>query len=88
MKKPDPINKDLGLQARKLYEQLRPEIETPERIGQLIVIDVKSGDYEIDDLGIQATYKLKARHPEASLYAFRIGYKVVESFGGVLERTG
>ena len=45
-----------------------------------------SGDYEIGVLGIEASYRLQKRHPEAMLYALRIGFKTVESFGGVLER--
>jgi hypothetical protein len=77
---------ELGKRARKLYEQLQRKVETPENIGKLIVMDVESGDYEIDELGIEASQRLQLRHPGATLYAFRIGYKTVESFGGVLER--
>lgn len=78
---------DLGQRARELYERVRAEVETPENIGKLIVMDVASGDYEIDKLGIEASRHLQARHPGALLYALRIGYQTVESFGGVLERS-
>lgn len=78
---------ELGQQARERYEQLRPVIETEENIGKLIVMDVESGDYEIDELGIEASRRLQTRHPGATLYALRIGYKTVESFAGVLERS-
>ena len=80
-------NTELGQRARDLYERLRAEVETPENIGKLIVMDVASGDYEIDKLGIEASLHLQARHPGSPLYALRIGYKAVESFGGVLERS-
>ena len=82
-------NTELGQRARDLYKRLRSEVETPENIGKLIVIvmDVESGDYEIDKLGIEASRHLQARHPGSPLYALRIGYKAVESFGGVLERS-
>lgn len=83
-----PQNDDLGRRARELYNnRLRDIVETPENIGKLIVMDVESGDYEIDELGIETSYRLQARHPGAVLYALRIGYNVVEALGGVLERT-
>ena len=86
MGKKDKFDTELHKKAVILYEQLRPEIETDENIGQMIVMDVVSGDYEIGVLGIEASYRLQERHPDAMLYALRIGFKTVESFGGVLER--
>ena len=78
---------ELGRRARMLYEELQPLVETPANVGKLIVMDVDSGDYEIDETGIEASHRLQARHPGATLYALRIGYRTVESFGGMLERT-
>ncbi len=77
----------LGERARELYERLRAQVETPENIGKLIVLEVESGDYEIDEMGIASSRRLQERHPGAALYAIRIGYKTVEALGGVLERT-
>ena len=77
----------MGRRAQALYERLRPTIETPENIGKLIVMDVDSGDYEIDEAGIDSSRRLHARHPDATLYAIRIGYRAVEALGGILERT-
>lgn len=74
----------LGERAQELYESLRSEIETPENIGKLIVMDVESGDYEIDEMGIESSRRLQVRHPDATLYALRIGYKAVEALGGIL----
>jgi len=74
--------------AQELYERLRQEVETPENIGKLIVMDVESGDYEIDDeTSSEPSRRLQARHPGARLFALRIGYKTAVSFCGVLERT-
>jgi hypothetical protein len=78
---------EFGQRARSVYEQLRLKVETAENIGKLIVIDVNTGDYEIDDLGIESSRLLKDRHPDAVLYALRIGYKTAVSFCGALERT-
>lgn len=80
-------NHELGEQAKQLYARLRDKIETPENMGKLIVMDVVSGDYEIDEKGIEASLRLQQRHPDALLYALRIGYKSAVSFCGALERT-
>lgn len=86
IREPQRSQNDLGARADTLYAQLRPQVETPENIGKLIVMDVESGDYEIDEMGIETSRRLQERHPGATLYAFRIGYKAVEALGGVLER--
>ena len=77
----------LGRRAQELYGRLRPEVETPENIGKLIVMEIDSGDYEIDEKGIESSHRLEIRHPNATLYALRIGYRAVETLGGILERT-
>ena len=61
MGKKDKFDTELHKKAVILYEQLRPEIETDENIGQMIVMDVVSGDYEIGVLGIEASYRLQKR---------------------------
>ncbi len=77
--------------AEQHYAAIRAQVETPEHIGRLIVMDLNSGDYEIDlgsdDLGIEASRRLQSRHPNASLHALRIGYQTAVSFCGSLERT-
>ena len=80
-----------GSTAEQLYESIRLQVETPEQIGRLIVMDLESGDYEIDgsgdDIGLEATRRLQSRHPGVSLHALRIGYRTAVSFCGALERT-
>jgi len=72
----------------EIYFRLRPQIETPENIGKLILLDLNSGDYEIadDDLGINAVAALRQRHPDAHAFGMRIGYETEVSFCGDLER--
>lgn len=72
----------------KLYYRVRPQVETPENIGKLILFDLQSGDYEIanDDLGFEATNAVRERHPDANVFCLRIGYEAACSFDGGLER--
>jgi len=79
---------EIGRLGKALYEQsIREKVETEDNVGRMVIIDVESGDYEIDELGIESARHLRERHPGAQLFGMRIGYNVAESFGGVIERT-
>jgi hypothetical protein len=79
---------EIGRRGQALYEQsIRPRVETEGNIGKQIVIDIETGDYEIDDDGLAASRRLLAKHPGAALYGARIGYNAVYTLGGVLTRT-
>jgi hypothetical protein len=61
--------------GEEIYAQrLRDKVETEDNIGKIVVIDIETGDYEIDDDALQASHHLQAKHPGAALYAERIGY--------------
>jgi hypothetical protein len=73
--------------AWEIYYRLRPQIETPDNIGKLILLDLDSGDYEIDDeTNLDAVHRLQARRPAGELFALRIGYETAASFCGNMER--
>lgn len=79
---------ELAARAQAIYERgIRQKVETEENVGQMVIIDVETGDYEIDEMGIESARRLRTRRPEAQLYGIRIGYNVAESLGGVMERT-
>ena len=78
---------EVGRLADEIYKRVRSTVETPENIGKIMVIDVDSGDFEIDEEGFESSHKLKARHPHGRRFGIRIGYRAVESFGGMRERT-
>ncbi len=79
---------EIWRRAEERYAQLRDQLEADERnIGKIIVIDVESGDYEVDDYGISASDRLQERHPNGDRYGIRIGYDAVYSFAGPLPRS-
>lgn len=55
-------------------------------MGKVVAIDVRSGDYEIADKGIDATVGLIARRPDAFIWRERVGFNAVNSIGGSLRR--
>jgi hypothetical protein len=77
---------EVSKRAWEIYYKLRPEIETEENIGKMMVIDVDTGGYEIDDLGIEAAERLETKNPGGRRFGIKIGYKTVASFAGELER--
>jgi hypothetical protein len=69
------------------YERtLRAKVEISENIGKIIAIDPVTGDYEIGEDLLQTSLKLKAKHPDALLWAEKIGFNVVCAVGGTLTR--
>ncbi len=79
---------EVAERGKALYAQsIRARVEVKENIGKMVIIDVETGDYEVDEIGLAASRHLQAKRPEAELYGIRIGYKSAEVLGGVLERT-
>lgn len=88
MQQTEILFEEIDRLGQELYEgRLRALVETPENIGRELVMDVASGDYEIDADGLAASRCLQARRPGAPLYGVRIGYNAVYAIGGSLRRT-
>jgi hypothetical protein len=74
--------------AKQLYESsIRQQVELEENIGKMVIIDIETGEYEVDKNGLQAARNLSKKHPDARLFGIRIGYNVAASLGGVMERV-
>ena len=66
--------------AQSLYrEKIRPLVY-PQQKGRMLVIDLESHDYEIDDHDIAATERLWQRRPGCLTFGIRIGYKAAYHF--------
>jgi hypothetical protein len=52
----------------------------------MVIIDIETGDCEVDETGLEASRILREKRPLARLFGIRIGYNVAASFGGVMER--
>jgi len=81
-------HEEVGRLAKQLYESsIRQEVESADNIGKMVIIDIETGDYEVDQNGLHASSRLNERHPDARLFGIRIGYNVAASLGGVMERV-
>ena len=80
--------KEIARRGKILYEGvIRKRVEMAANLGKIVVIDVETGEYLIDDLGLDASRSLHAKRADAHLYGIRIGYQVSESLGGSMERV-
>ena len=70
--------------GKALYEQSIRDRLSADQHGKVLVIDVESGDYEVDADQLAADDRLRLRHPDAVFFGMRIGYPTLSRLGGSL----
>jgi hypothetical protein len=74
------INREeFGSKGDEIYEKIKPLLE-PEHKGEIVAIEVESGDYFLGETVIKAGQKAKGKHPDKVFYFVRVGYPVVHIF--------
>ena len=69
--------------GKELYERdIRAQVETEENLGKILVLDIESGDYVIDDDHLTAMRRAHAEHPGGAYSHLRIGYPALGRMGG------
>lgn len=85
MPHPTLTAEEITQRGEEIYERdLRATLETEENRGKFLIIDIKTGAYEIDKEDLAATERLLACHPHAITYGLRIGYDAAYELGGHL----
>ncbi len=70
--------------GQALYEQqIRPKVE-PQSRGKFLVLDVDTGEYEVDSDKLAAFERAAGKHPDPALYILRIGYPSAVKLGSGL----
>ena len=81
MPHPRYSSEEIVQRGKALYEsELRSKVEAANK-GKILVIDIETGEYEIDDDHLVAAERALARRPEAALFAMRIGYPSLGRIG-------
>jgi hypothetical protein len=71
-----------------IYQQrIRDKVESQHK-GEFLVVDVETGEYEIDEDDVKATQRALAKRPDAALYGLRIGYPAAYRLGGRFATEG
>jgi hypothetical protein len=77
-------SEEIVRRGQVLYEQeIRPKVEA-EHKGKYLIINVETGEYELDADDLVASKRAKARFPDAPLFTVRIGYPTAYRLGGSL----
>lgn len=81
-------NEEIARRGEAIYErQLRDQLEQQENIGKLVVINVETGDFEMDADEVKASRRALEKSPGDALYMKRIGYDAVHGIGASPRRT-
>jgi len=76
---------DIVRRGKALYDsKIRPLVEEKHR-GKFLVLDIDTGDYEIDADEVAAFDRMIAKKPDAMRYLLQIGYQTAHSMGGRLK---
>ena len=67
----------------EIYERdIRKQVEA-DHDGELLAIDVDSGNWAVGDELLDAVDRLRAQHPEAvDVWLLRVGHRALHHFGG------
>jgi hypothetical protein len=82
------LNRDeIARLGQEIYDRhIRSQLETADNIGKIVAIDVETGEYEIGDDLVETSLRSQSKHPNALLWAERIGFDAVYAVGGTIVR--
>ena len=84
---PTRPNEEIARLGKAIYERdIRQQVEADYH-GKVVAIDVDSGDYAIADTGLAAADALRERRPAPDVWAVRVGYPTLRTFGGSSPRS-
>ena len=70
-----PTAREIVERGQAIYDsRIRPLVES-EHLGKYLVLDIDSGEYEIDADHLEASNRVAAKHPGGLRFAMRIGYR-------------
>lgn len=82
MPHPRFTNEEIARRGEEIYaERLRESLEK-EHFGQVVIINIETGEYEIGRDSLAANHRALTKDPSAALYGIRVGFAFVESISG------
>ena len=77
---------EIARRGKALYDRdIRSQVEPGHR-GEVVVIDIESGGYEIDPDHLTAVRRARAKYPNAILFVTRVGFPALARIGGRVTR--
>jgi hypothetical protein len=79
---PHYTSEEIVQRGQALYDQqIRAKVEASHK-GEFLILDVDTGEYEIDRNEVAAVKRAKMKNPGAALYILRVGYPTAYRVGG------
>jgi len=73
--------------GKEIYEkQLRDKLEAG-NIGKFLVIDIETGEYEMDEDDLTAALRAYKKNPDGARYEMQIGYATSGTIGSAFMRA-
>ena len=81
MKATLPPRGQIAARGERLYEEkLRDKLETAHK-GKIAVINIETGEYELDSDHLTAVKRARARWPNGLFFAVRVGFSTLGHIG-------
>jgi hypothetical protein len=71
---PRYTREEIAARAKALYEQQIRALVEPQHVGKYLVINVETGEYELDADDEAVSRRAYEKYPGAALYGMRVGY--------------
>ena len=82
MPHPRFTNQEIADKGEEIYAARLRDVLEKDCFGQVVIIDIETGEYEIGSDSLAANHRALAKHPGAALYGIRVGFPSVESISG------
>jgi hypothetical protein len=86
MAHPRYTSNEIVERGQALYDQQIREKFEPQHNGKFLVLDIETGEYEIDGDSYAAYERAAARRPDAPFYLLRIGFPAAVTLGAQVGR--
>ena len=75
-------SKEVASRGEAIYKrEIRDKVKSKHK-GKFLVIDIETGEYEMNGDDLVATKRLLAKHPNAVVYGLQIGSPTAYRIGG------
>lgn len=72
---------EIARRGDEIYErEVLPRL-SPDDEGKFALVDIETGDYEVDRDEVAASDRLLARHPDAQVWVRQVGSRFARRFG-------
>lgn len=81
--RPKYSKEEFARRGRLIFEKdIRPLLDATRDDGKFVLVDIETGDFEIDANEMAASTRLRARRPKGQVWMLRVGRKAARRFGG------